>query len=98
MKTLTSQVQCSSLWSSHGLLCCAEDHWDLDKHLKFVSMTDLPFDQASTEIEAVKDAVLWNRFATAPEADANDNQSVSALLVDSICHATADVAAISFSN
>lgn len=39
----------------------AEDHWDLDKHLKFADMSNLPFDLTATDVETVKDAMLWNR-------------------------------------
>ena len=41
----------------------AEDQWDLDKHLKFADMSNLPFDLSVSELETVKDAVLWNRQA-----------------------------------
>ena len=47
--------------SNSSCVHLAEDHWDLDKHLKFADMSNLPFDLALTEVETVKDAVLWNR-------------------------------------
>ncbi|KAK9825223.1 hypothetical protein WJX74_001394 [Apatococcus lobatus] len=38
-----------------------EDQHDLDKQLKYASMSDLPFNLAHAEVETAKDAILWHR-------------------------------------